>query len=123
MLADHHFHVDTKIIGSSEDFNDAADGGTRGRGPTGDLDVNHQAVALRAFGFWSRKCFTAENAMRRGGRGGQRNFRAGRNDDGLGHPFVERDDHVLPVTATGIGVTKRADDGGVAALEYPENPA
>ena len=123
VLADHHFHVNAKIIGSPEDFDHAANGGTRGRGPTGDLDVDDQAVALRASGIWTRERLTAENPMRRGRCGGGRDFRAGRDDDGLGHALVEGNDNVLPVTATGIGVMKRADDGGVAALQNPKDTA
>ncbi len=44
MLANHHLDVDTKIIVSPEDFNHAAYGWARGRGPTGDLDIDDEAV-------------------------------------------------------------------------------
>jgi hypothetical protein len=51
MLADHHLHVDAKIIRRAENFSDAADGRACGRGPTGDFDINDQALkALRALG-------------------------------------------------------------------------
>jgi hypothetical protein len=139
MLADHHFHVDAEIIVSPEDFNDSADGGTRGRGPTGDLDVNDEI--LRIFRLWTGCRFTAEDAMRRGvlshpfrirfrgsGKDGARgrvgrDFRAGRDDDGLGHALIEGNDDILPVAATGICVVKRADDGGIAALQNANDAA
>ena len=121
MLADHHFHVYAKIIVSSEDFDDASDGRARGRGPTGDLDVNDET--LRAFVFWRSKSFSAQNAMRRNRFGGGRDFRAGRDDDGLSHALVEGNDDVLPVAASRVCRVKRADDGGVAALDNPDNAA
>ena len=46
MLADHHLHVDAEVVGRAEDFNDAADGRARGRGPTGDLDIDDEAVKV-----------------------------------------------------------------------------
>ena len=127
VLADHHFHVDAKIIVSPEDFDDAPDGRTRGRGPTGDLDVNNEAVdtrwAFQTFRFWTGGRFGPQYAMWSGGRGGGRDLRAGRDDDGLGHALVEGNDDVLPVTASRICEVKSADDGGVAALQNAHNAA
>ncbi len=71
VLADHHLHVDAEIVGRAEDFNDAADGRARGRGPTGDFDIDDQAfkaLVLRTFRFWTSERLAAEHAMRRGGR-------------------------------------------------------
>ena len=46
MLADHHLHVDAEVVGRTENFNDAADGRARGRGPAGDLDVDDEAIQV-----------------------------------------------------------------------------
>ena len=43
VLADHHLHVDAEVVGRAENFQDAADGRTRGRWPTGDLDIDDEA--------------------------------------------------------------------------------
>ena len=127
VLANHHLHVDAKIIRGPEDFDNAADGGTRGRGPTSDLDIDDQAVdtrwALRAFRFWTRECLATEDAMRRGRRGGWRDLLAGRDDNGLRHALVEGKDDVLILAATGICAMKCSNDGWVAALENPCNAA
>ena len=70
MLADHHLHVNAEVVWMPKNFNDTANGRARGCGPTGDLDVDDEAVnsvwALRAFGFWIGSRFTAKNPMRRG---------------------------------------------------------
>ena len=52
-----------------------------------------------------------------------RDFCAGRDDDGLGHAFVERNDNILPIAASGICEVKCADDGGVAAFQNAEDAA
>ena len=53
VLANHHLHVDAKVAGRAEYFDHAAYGRARRRGPTGDFDIDNQAL-LRAFRFWTR---------------------------------------------------------------------
>ena len=69
VLADHHLDVDAEVVGRPEDLDDAADGRTRGRGPTGDLDIDDEAFkALPGFRVLDAAvCFTTQHAMRRGG--------------------------------------------------------
>ena len=73
MLADHHFHVDAEVVGIAEHLDDAADGRTRGRGPTGDFDIDDEAFEIvdSASAAWA---FAAEDAMGRGWFGGLRQF-------------------------------------------------
>ena len=64
MLADHHFHVDAKVVRIAEHFDDVADGRTRRRGPACDFDIDHEAfeiIMMRSSGG-----LAAENAMPRG---------------------------------------------------------
>ena len=44
MLADHHLDVDAEVVGMAQNFDDAAYGGAGWRGPTGDFDVDDQAL-------------------------------------------------------------------------------
>ncbi len=60
--------------------------------------------------------------MRRGAHGGGRDFRTGRDHNGLGHAVVEGEDDVV-AAATGASIVKRPDDGGVAALEDAHDAA
>ena len=46
VLADHHLDVDAEVVGIAEDFDDAADGRARGRGPTGDFDIDDEAFEI-----------------------------------------------------------------------------
>ena len=68
VLADHHLHVDAEVVGRAENFDDAADGRARGRGPTGDLDIDDQAFeASCACGFGGAlpRCRARDAAWRR----------------------------------------------------------
>ncbi|SPE19890.1 hypothetical protein SBA5_250120 [Candidatus Sulfotelmatomonas gaucii] len=120
MLADRDFDVDAEVVGRTEDFNHTADGRARGSGPTGDFGIDDEA--LKAFLPKRRTCFFAEDAMLSEGLG-RGNLGAGWNLDGLGHAVVEGNDEVLALAAIGAGVAKRADDGGVAALEDTNDAA
>src|SRR5579871_5036428 len=46
MLADHHFHVDAKVVWVAKDLDDPTDGWTRGCGPAGNFYVDHQAFKI-----------------------------------------------------------------------------
>ncbi len=46
VLADHHLDVDAEVVGMAQDFDDAAHGGPRGRGPGGDFDVDDEAFEV-----------------------------------------------------------------------------
>ena len=60
--------------------------------------------------------------MRRGGAGGVRNFRAGRNEDELRHAVVEGDNHIVAL-AIGTSETKRPHNGRIAALQDAQDAA
>ena len=64
VLADHHLDVDAEVIGIAENLDDAAHGRTRGRGPTGDFDIDHQALKILAR--LGRSRFSAQNPVGRG---------------------------------------------------------
>ncbi len=46
MLADHHLHVNAKVIRIAKHFNDAPHRRPRRRGPAGDLHIHHQAFQI-----------------------------------------------------------------------------
>ena len=48
VLADHDLHVNAKIIGVAEDFEDAAASLTMEGGPIGDLDIDDKAFQVLA---------------------------------------------------------------------------
>ena len=93
VLADHHFDVHAEVVRVAKHLDDAAHGRTGGRGPTGDLHIDHQAfqVVVRRGGRGLR----AQNPMRRGGLTGCGQLLAGGNEDGLSHALVEGN-HICP---------------------------
>ena len=100
VLADHHLHVDAEVVGRAEDFDDAADGRARGRGPAGDLDIDDQAFealrALCAFEVLDERLLRGRGrdaAWRMPADAGE-NLLARRNEDGLRHALVEGDHDV-----------------------------
>jgi len=120
VLADHHFDVNAEVVGIAEDFDDAANCRAGRCGPTGDLDVDDEAfqtvVSVCGCGF------AAEDAMGSSGLVGRRQFLTGRNEDGLGHAFVEGDD-VVAQGAIVACVVKDADDRRVVALKDTDDAA
>jgi hypothetical protein len=113
MLADHHLDIDTEVIGIAEDFNDAADGRSSGRWPTGDFDINDEAfeVVIVRLG-----CGFAPNDPMRSCRLILGEFLPSWDDNALGHTLVKRNQCVA-LFPIGARVAEDAYDGGIAALE------
>src|SRR6185437_8334761 len=63
VFSDHHLDVHAEVVRGAEHFDDAADRGTGGGGPTGDFDIHDQAFKI---GVWSGGSgLAAQHAMRR----------------------------------------------------------
>ena len=123
VLADHHLHVDAEVVGRAEHFNDAADGGRVGVGQLV-ISTSTTRPPSRLRGFRDGQCASVpKTRCGVSGSAAWRNLRAGRNEDGLRHAVVERDDDVALRSRSGRRVAKYADDGGVAALQNTHDAA
>ena len=89
MLANHHLHVDTEVVGVAEHLDHAANWRSRGSGPTGDFDVDDKALEILVM--CCRSGFAPDDSMRRCLflPGGEKLLTSG-NDDMLRHARVER---------------------------------
>ena len=119
MLADDDFDVHTKIVFPAQDLDDPAARGTgRGR-PVGDFHVDHHALQVRS-GVETilRADILTNDAMWSCSACGRRLLQAKGDEDGLGHPLIERGYRISRRMLV-KRIMEDAHHGWVAAAEDP----